>query len=126
MYRFVRQQNKNVRGLSESARLKRKNRNLVTIKFNMINWALETLGTLSIVVLPTSTYFFLLYMLLCSCGTPVVYFLGIEENMKTAREIGMKKLNVISRKKKNLPQCRVSQINPKGSELNKSRVVILH
>ena len=92
----------------------------------MINWGLETLATLFIVVLPTSTYFWLLYMLLCSCGTPVVYFLGIEENMKTAREIGMKKLNVISRKKENLPQFRVSQINPKGSELNKSRDVILH
>ena len=85
----------------------------------MINWVLETLGTLFIVVLPTSTYFWLLYMLLCSCGTPVVYFLGIEENMKTAREIGMKKMNVISIKKKNLPQFRVSQINPKATQVQR-------
>ena len=96
MFRFIKLQNKNVKGISDNARLKRKNRNLVTMKFNMINWALETLGTLFIIVLPTSSSF-IIYMLLSSCGTPVVYFLGIEENMKTAREIGMKKLNFVTR-----------------------------
>ena len=103
LFRFIKQQNKNVKGISDNARLKRKNRNLVTMKFNMINWALESLGTLFIIVLPSSG-FFIVYMLLSSCGTPVVYFLGIEENMKTAREIGMKKLKFVTKNKTKIVQ----------------------
>ena len=68
------------------------------MKFNMMNWALETVGTVLIMILPTSSCF-ILYLLLNSCGPPVVYFMGIEENLKTAREIVKGKLNIVSRKK---------------------------
>ena len=89
-----------MKGLSDSARLKRKNRNLVTMKFNMINWALETVGTILVIILPTSSSI-ILSMLLSSCGTPVVYLLGIEDNLKTAREIVMEKIMVVKRNKVN-------------------------
>ena len=102
-FRFVKKQNKNVKGLSESARLKRKNRNLVTMKFNMCNWLLELVGTLLIIFLPNSSCF-IIYMLLNSCGPPVVYFMGIEENSKTARDIVMGKINFVTKTKSDLGQ----------------------
>ena len=72
----------------------------MTMKFNMINWALETVGTILVIILPTSSSI-ILSMLLSSCGTPVVYLLGIEDNLKTAREIVMEKIMVVKRNKVN-------------------------
>ena len=43
-FRFVKQQNENVKGLSEVQKKSRKRRNLVTMKFNFINYLLETLS----------------------------------------------------------------------------------
>ena len=40
--RFRNQQDSSVPGLSVTSRRQRRHRNLVTTKFNLINWALET------------------------------------------------------------------------------------
>ena len=53
--RFTHEQNKNIVGLSENARSKRKQRNVVTMKFNMINYLLETLSL--ILLLTVDDYF---------------------------------------------------------------------
>ena len=84
IYRFRKNQDNNVPGISSSARNKRKNRNLVTMKINMINWSLETITTLLVAILHPYRYFTLLYILVNSCGTPLFYFLGIEENRTMA------------------------------------------
>ena len=53
--RFTHEQNRNIVGLSENARSKRKQRNMVTMKFNMINYLLETLSL--ILLLTVDDYF---------------------------------------------------------------------
>ena len=40
----MKKQNENVKGLSEAAKKSRKQKNLVTMKFNFINYLLETLS----------------------------------------------------------------------------------
>ena len=86
IYRFRRNQDNKVSGLSTTARNQRKNRNLVTMKFNMFNWILETLSSFLVLILPSYRYFTILYILVNSCGTPLVYFMGIEENRSMAKE----------------------------------------
>ena len=54
------------------------------MKFNLLNWILETLCTL-IVILIKNTYSTVIYLLIISCGTPLVYYLGIEENRRQAQ-----------------------------------------
>ena len=53
--RFTHELNRNIVGLSENARSKRKQRNMVTMKFNMINYLLETLSL--ILLLTVDDYF---------------------------------------------------------------------
>ena len=67
------------------SRKQRKNRNLVTMKFNMINWVLETFSTI-LVLKEVNRIFYILYLFVNSTGTPLVYYLGIEENRKPAQE----------------------------------------
>ena len=81
--RFINQQNDQVVGLSDNAKKRRKHRNVVTMKFNLINYLVETLS--GILFLVVKNFFVdLLYLLLNCCGTPLVYYLGIEENRKQA------------------------------------------
>lgn len=54
------------------------------MKFNLLNWILETICTL-IVILIKNTYSTVIYLLIISCGTPLVYYLGIEENRRQAQ-----------------------------------------
>ena len=42
MFRFNLNQNREASGLSKEARFKRRQRNLISMKFNIINWALES------------------------------------------------------------------------------------
>ena len=56
------------------------------MKFNMFNWILETLSSFLVLILPSYRYFTNLYILVNSCGTPLVYFMGIEENRSMAKE----------------------------------------
>ena len=85
--RFRDNQDTRVQGLSHVSLKRRRNQNLVTMKFNMINWALDTAITLTLfVVSSTSPLTLILYFTFMSCGTPTVYFMGIEENRKRAQD----------------------------------------
>ena len=84
-FRFVRKQNENIQGITESARARRRNKNLVNMKFNMINWALETVTTILVFIIPHEIVL-LIYWLVNCCGTPLVYFMGIEENRNMVKE----------------------------------------
>ena len=83
--RFINQQNDQVVGLSDTAKKRRKHRNVVTMKFNLINYLLETLSVL-MSLLVKNFFVDLLYYLVNYCGTPLVYYLGIEENRRQAEE----------------------------------------
>ena len=76
-FKFIRAQDSQVCGLSERNRNKRRTRNLVTIKFNLLSWILDTTSILLVII---SKHFNILYLLVNSCGPPVIYFLGMEEN----------------------------------------------
>ena len=86
-----------VPGLSNLVRNKRKNRNMVTMKFNMFNWMLETVSTLMMFIF-IHRFSTLLYVLVNSCGTPLLYVMGIEENRKMAKEYFKYRMRIISRK----------------------------
>ena len=85
------------------ARLKRKQRNLVTMKFNVINSLLEMIGTL-IVMVDNQEIMAVLYILFTSCGTPLVYYLGMEENRMKAQEHFRENIRIFKKK---------SKLNPK-------------
>ena len=85
-FRFTLLQNKNTVGLSEAARAKRKRRNVVTMKFNLLNYLLETVSM--VLTLAVRGYLVgLLQILVTSCGTPIVYYLGMEDNRQDADTI---------------------------------------
>ena len=97
--RFRQKQDMNVSGLSNSARMKRRNRNLVTIKFHLFNWILETLSTFIVIILNLNRFSTLIYIFTMSWGTPLVYFMGIEENRKMAQEHFRANMRVFSKSK---------------------------
>ena len=69
----------------------------------MINWLLETLCTF-LVVIDINRFFTILYILIMSCSTPLVYYLGIEENRTLAqaqilkRDLNRKKRVILLRR----------------------------
>ena len=71
--------------MSESARKRRRQRNLVTMKFNFINYLLETLSV-GLFLFEKGPIIHFLYYVVNSCGTPLVYYLGIEENRMQAQD----------------------------------------
>ena len=83
--RYVKKQNESVKGMSESARKRRRQRNLVTMKFNFINYLLETLSV-GLFLFEKGPIIHFLYYVVNSCGTPLVYYLGIEENRMQAQD----------------------------------------
>ena len=63
------------------------------MKFNFLNWMLETI-TILIVVINPNELMNVIYNFVNSCGTPFVYFLGIEENRKAMKQNLVTKMNV--------------------------------
>ena len=63
------------------------------MQFNMINWLLETVS-LILVMMKGNLMFTILYLLVTSCGTPLVYYLGIEENRQKAREYFQSRMRI--------------------------------
>ena len=83
--RFINNQTDQVVGLSDAAKKRRKRRNVVTMKLNLINYVVETVSLiLSLVV--KNFFMDLLYLLFNWCSTPLVYYLGMEENRNKAEE----------------------------------------
>ena len=97
--RFTYKQDSKAPGLSSNARKMRRHRNIVSMKFNMINWILESL--INILILSGSNRIFtILYILVMSSGTPLVYFMGIEENRKQAKEHFKSNIRVFIKQRK--------------------------
>ena len=67
------------------------------MQFNMINWLVETVS-LILVMFRNDEYFTILYGLVNSCGTPLVYYLGIEENRQKAREYFQSRIRIFQKK----------------------------
>ena len=78
-FRYRLKQDSSVPGLSYNAKKNRRNRNLVSMKFNLVNWMFESLSTL-LVFVNINRFSGLFYVLVMSCGTPIIYLIGIEEN----------------------------------------------
>ena len=71
--RFRNRHDEKVAGISRSAKVLRKRRNLVSMRFNMINWLLETISII-LVMVEDNVFLSILYLLVTSCGTPLVFF----------------------------------------------------
>ena len=88
-FRFTERNNSKVAGsISAKARIKRKKQNLVTAKFNFLNWLLEAVS---------------LVVVLAGYGkvTTVVYiFLGVEENRKAVRQSLASRIRNVKQRKK--------------------------
>lgn len=67
------------------------------MKFNMFNWILETFSTF-LVFISLNRYFTLLYIVTISCGTPIVYFMGIEENRNLAKDYFKSNIRIFKKK----------------------------
>ena len=100
IFRFRNLNDSKVAGLCVKSRISRKKRNLVTIKFNLFNWVLETFSIL-IVLVEFSNFVTILYLLINSCGPPFVYFMGIEENRQAAAEYFRANIRIFKRNGEN-------------------------
>ena len=104
IFRFRDLNDSKLAGLSVKSRISRKKRNLVTIKFNLFNWVLETFSIL-IVLVEFSNFVTILYLLINSCGPPFVYFLGVEENRQAAAEYFRANIRIFKRNEKDTDGC---------------------
>ena len=68
--------------MSDAAKKRRKRRNVVTMKFNLINYVVETVGVIMCLVVK-NFFVDLLYLLFNWCSTPLVYYLGMEDNRQS-------------------------------------------
>ena len=84
-YMFTKKQNKVAPGLSDEAMRRRRQKNLVSIQFNLMNWVLESVMILMIVT-TTDKMFQTSFILVTSIGTPLIYYLGIEANRQKIKE----------------------------------------
>ena len=64
----------------------------------MINWLVETVS-LIMVMFGENLLFIILYLLVTSCSTPLVYYLGIEENRRVAREYFQSRMRIFRKNK---------------------------
>ena len=84
--------------LSAMARIRRKKQNLVTAKFNFLNWLLEAVS-LVVVLAGSGKVTTVLYIFLTSCGPPCIYFLGVEENRKAVKQSLAARIESVMQKK---------------------------
>ena len=95
-YKFTMKQNKIASGLSEKQKQKRRHKNMVSIRFNLMNWMLESVMILMI-FLTTDKMFQTAFILVTSIGTPLIYYLGIEENRKQIEEYYQNQIRKVKR-----------------------------
>ena len=99
LFRFTERNISKVAGsISAKSRTRRKKQNLVTAKFNFLNWLLEAVSL--VVVLPGYGKFTtVVYIFLTSCGPPCIYFLGVEENRKAVKQSLASRIKNVKKKK---------------------------
>ena len=83
------------------------------MQFNMINWMVEAVS-LFLVMFNESEFFDILYLLVTSCGTPLVYYLGIEDNRKKAREYFQSRMRIL-KKSEVTPHASVNRVQTSTS-----------
>jgi hypothetical protein len=98
IYTFRKKLNEKNVGLSKAAVMLRKRRNLVTMKFNLFTWIWETSSMLIVAV---NIDMKILYALSISCGPPLLYFMGIEENRRVTQEYFKANISIFRRNPKN-------------------------
>ena len=67
------------------------------MKFNMINWVLETIVNI-LIIFNISSLSIIIYITIMSVGTPLVYFMGIEDNRKKAKEHFKSRIKIFKKK----------------------------
>ena len=65
----------------------------VSMQFNIINWLVGTVS-LILVMFKNDELFTIFYVLVTSCGAPLVYYLGIEDNRMKAREYFQSRMRI--------------------------------
>ena len=75
-FRFRKVQDNKINGLSSSAKIARKRRNLVSMQFNMMNWLLEIISLIPVMFVE-NVFLNILYLLVNSCGTPLVILFNL-------------------------------------------------
>ena len=131
-HRFIKYQDDNVSGLTEAARKMRRTKNLVSMKFNLLNFLMETLSVLLLLAIKSYfirilyllvRYIYILYLLsthiymsllVSYCGTPLVYYLGMEENRKAAQAYIRSTIQVVRRPAKVAPSPAPSPLPSAG------------
>ena len=98
IYTFRKKLNEKNVGLSKAAVMLRKRRNLVTMKFNLFSWIWETS---SMIIVTVNIDMKILYALSISCGPPLIYFMGIEENRRVTQEYFKANISIFRRNPKN-------------------------
>ena len=98
--RFANNQTDNVAGLNQTAKNQRKNRNLVTMKYNVFNFILTTFSLLIFLIIRNDLAV-MIYLVVVSCGSPLVYLLGMEENRRKTKLIFRSKIEVFYKNKTN-------------------------
>ena len=92
IFKFRQQQNEQVSGLSERAKISRKQRNLVSVQFNLLNWMLDTVS-LGLVMISGEDYQ-IVYLLVISCGNPLLYLLGIVVDRKNTEQYSKSNIRI--------------------------------
>ena len=115
-YIFTKKQNKVAPGLSDEAMQRRRQKNLVSIQFNLMNWVLESVMILMIVT-TTDKMFQTSFILVTSIGTPLIYYLGIEANRQKIKEFYRNQIKI--RKVKN-PATEIPSDGPTFRQMNES------
>ena len=89
IFKFRHHQNKKDIGLSGTSRKARKQRNVVTARFNFLIWLSETLILLCF--MPSNSehgnIFLILFLILNGCLKPIIYYAGIESNRERIRSL---------------------------------------
>ena len=109
IFRFIEKQNNKDLGLTSIAVSRRRNRNLVSIKINLINWILQTVATALPVIL-SNNLGISLYIIIVSTGTPLIYYFGIEENRVHAINNIKSKIDVVKEKQKDSDKTGSKQV----------------
>ena len=118
LFRFTERNNSKVAGsISVKARIKRKKQNLVTAKFNFLNWLLEAVS-LVVVLAGYGKVTTVVYIFLTSCGPPCIYFLGVEENRKAVRQsLASRIKNVKQKQRKKREEEEVEQRDQEAEQM---------
>ena len=98
IFSFFQKQNSKDLGLSKRALQSRKQTNLVNIKCNLFYWILDTSSV--VLVLVSGDSFAIVYLLVISCGPPLLYFLGIQENRQNTRNFFQSQVRVFEKEGK--------------------------